>query len=294
MRESEPRRQGDAPEVEPKRLIEQGIAQLLDELRQGKSERLEKYLTFSARFHRYSAHNQLLIYLQCPEATYIAGYRAWQEMGYQVRRGEKGIRILAPRTHKTIDPETGEEQVTMYFGTATVFDASQLANLAERPVPTFFTPLLDDQQELYERLARVVNEDGIALEETQTRMAQGYSAAQRIVLKEGLDSRSKILTLLHEYTHELLHWTPPGRQQTMQAKECQAEAVSYVVAHHLGIYNPFSADYLQHWGTTPKELMAELETVRRTSAYIIDRLESPLGEQGDRAPPSDSADLQMP
>jgi hypothetical protein len=78
--------------------IDQGVHSLLSELQQGKSERLERYLAFSARFHRYSLHNQLLIYLQCPQATHVAGYRAWQETGYQVRRGEQGIRIVRRMT----------------------------------------------------------------------------------------------------------------------------------------------------------------------------------------------------
>jgi hypothetical protein len=83
-----------------------------------------------------------------------------------------------------------------------------------------------------------------------------------------------VLTLLHEYAHELLHWNTKGREQPLELKECHAEAVSYVVARHFTIHNPFSADYLQHWGTTPKELVAELDVVRRTAAYIIDRIEN--------------------
>ena len=105
--------------------------------------------------------------------------------------------------------------------------------------------------------------------------AQGYSAGGRIVIREGLASRNKVLTLIHEYAHELLHWGADGKRQAKAVKECHAEAVSYVVAHHFGIHNPFSADYLHSWGATAKELLAELETVRRTAAYIIDQLEKP-------------------
>ncbi len=262
-------------EADPHSVINQGIEQLLAEMQQGRSARLENYLAFTARFHRYSAHNQMLIFMQCPNATYVAGYKTWQEMGYQVARGQKGIRILAPRPYKKVNAETQEEEARIYFVTVAVFDASQLADLDKTPLPRFFTPLADDQQELYARVAQVVAEDGIIINEENTGRAQGYSAGGRIGLTESLGSRNKLLTLVHEYAHELLHWDQDGKRQSKQVKECHAEAVSYVVAHHFGIHNPFSADYLQSWGNTPKELLAELEIVRRTAAYIIDRIEQP-------------------
>ena len=149
------------------------------------------------------------------------------------------------------------------FVVVSVFDASQLANLAEKPLPVFFKPLADDQQALYARLKEVVQADGIRIEEEPLGRTQGFSQGRRIVIRDGLDSRSGVLTLLHEYAHELLHWQGTGRQQALKVKECHAEAVSYVVAHHFGIRNPFSADYLQQWGNTPN---------------------GPLGGTGSRAP----------
>lgn len=254
--------------------VDSGIHDLLSEMQQGRSERLERYLEFTSRFHRYSPFNQLLILQQCPQATRVASYRKWQELGYQVRRGERAIRIYAPRPYSHQVPETGELEQRVYFVPVPVFDSSQLANLDEKPLPTFFTPLPDDQNGLYRRLVEVVRASGVQVSEEPLANTQGYSAGGRIAIRTGLDSRSQLLTLLHEYAHELLHWKPAGKANPIAIKECHAEAVSYVVAHHFGIHNPFSADYLQHWGTTPKELFAELEVVSRTSAYIIDRLES--------------------
>lgn len=278
-----------APSREPQVLVEQGIGRLLDELRQGKSERLEQYLVFVARFHRYSLQNQMLILMQCPRATYVAGYKTWQAMGYQVRRGEQGIRVLAPRPYTRRDALTGEETERIAFKAVSVFDASQLANLGEQPLPAFFTPLADDQGALYARLLAVVQADGIAVREEFTRLAQGYSAKGRIAIREGLDSRNRVLTLLHEYTHELLHWDEQGKEQTQPVQECQAEAVAYVVAQHFGIHSPFSADYLLRWGTTPQELMAELEVVRRTAGQIIERVECPAREPAPQAEPAADA-----
>jgi hypothetical protein len=274
-------------EVALRGRVDEGVRALLDELQQGKSERLLRYLEFTARFHRYSVHNQILIYLQYPQATFVAGYRRWQELGYLVRKGERGIRILAPRPYQRTDPETNEKKEAIYFVSVPVFDDSQLANVDEKPLPSFFTPLADDQQELYARLVQVVQQDGIHVAEDELGLTQGYSIGRRIAVRAGLDSRNRFLTLLHEYTHELLHWNRQGREQPLKVKECHAEAISYVVAHHFGIHNPFSADYMQQWGNTDKEFLTELDVVRRGAAYIIERLETSPDEKA-------SADGELP
>ncbi len=269
------REHGQAAEIDARNLLDQGVEQLLLELQRGRSERLERYLAFTARFHHYSANNQMLIYIQCPHASFVAGYRTWQEMGYQVAKAQKGIRILAPQPHKRTNKETGEEEQVLSFRTVSVFDVSQLVNVAERPLPTFFAALSDDQQALYEKLVQAIREDGISIVESWTGLAQGYSAGKKIVLREGMDSRNRVLTLIHEYVHELRHWGIEAKDQPRQVQECHAEAVAFVVAHRFGIHSPYSADYLQNWGTTPQELKAELEVVRKTAAYIIDRVEKP-------------------
>jgi N-terminal domain of anti-restriction factor ArdC len=268
-------RYANHPQAENKLLtqIDGGVRQLLEEMQQGKSERIGRYLEFTARFHRYSVNNQMLIYLQCPHATFVAGYRKWQEMGYQVAQGQKGIRILAPRPYQVTDEETEETHDRIRFVSVAVFDVSQLANVEENPLPVFFTPLADDQQEISARLTQVMEEDNIQVGEESTGLAQGYSSSGHVGVRVGMDSTNRVLTLIHEYAHELLHWDAEGKRQETRVKECHAEAVSYVVAHHFGIHNPFSSDYLQNWGNTPKDLLEELDTVRRTAAYIIDRIE---------------------
>lgn len=259
--------------------IDGGIRQLLHEMQQGKSERLAQYLAFTSRFHRYSVNNQMLIWLQCPQATFVAGYRKWQEMGYQVDRGQKGIRILAPRPYHVTDEETQETREVVRFVATSVFDVSQLANVQDKPLPFFFTPLADDRSELSARLVRVMEEDRIRVREDSPGLAQGFSGRGRVGIREGMDSTNKFLTLVHEYAHELLHWSADGQRQELRVKECHAEAVSYIVAHHFGIHNPFSSDYLQHWGNTPQDLLTELDTVRRTAAYVLERLEKE-GQEG--------------
>src|SRR5215469_1961392 len=202
-------------------LLTRSFEALVAELEQGCSERLERYLRFTARFYRYSPLNQALIFEQMPEATRVAGYRTWQKLGYQVAKGAKGVRILAPRPYIRLDARTGEDQSAIFFASVAVFDAFQLVPDPERPVPVFFEPLADDQQALYERLVAVVRNDGISVTESvHTEGAQGYSANKRIVLKPRLGSRSKVLVLLHEWGHELLHWGEDRAQFTKVVKEC--------------------------------------------------------------------------
>ncbi len=263
--------------------MQAGVQALLTELRQGKSERLLACLNFGAKFHRYSPNNQHLILLQCMrrgiEPEYVAGFTTWKRLNYAVKKGEKGIAILAPRpfsVKKTVDgEETGEEQHFLAFRIVYVFADTQVEPLKEGmpPFPEFFTPLQGDHEHLFNRLAEVVREDGIALAERALGGAQGMSLKGRVLLTTGLDSTRKFLVLIHEYAHELLH---KGVSLDKTVKECQAEAVSYIVAHHFGVHNPFSSDYLQMWGNDEQTLLAEIETVQRTASTIIDRMEQPF------------------
>ena len=270
-------------------LLTRSFEALVAELAQGRSERLERYLRFTARFYRYSPLNQALIFEQMPDATRVAGYRTWQKLGYQVAKGAKGIRILAPRPYTRLDAKTGEAKDAIFFASVAVFDASQLVPDPEHPVPTFFAPLADDQQALLQRLVATIKHDGISVSESvHTHGAEGYSANKRIVVKPGLDSRSKVLVLLHEWGHELLHWGDDREQFTKVVKECQAEATAFVVAAHLGLENPYSADYLTTWGTKPDVLRAQLEAVSRAATHMIERLH-PAKEEPTEEPAEDAA-----
>jgi hypothetical protein len=112
-------------EPELKTMVADSISSLAGELAQGKSERLEAYLSFASRFHKYSRANQWLIMLQNPDATRVGSYKKWQDEGYQVAKGQTGIRILAPRFQKTEDKETGEEKrIVIGYYPVSIFDVS--------------------------------------------------------------------------------------------------------------------------------------------------------------------------
>ena len=255
--------------------LQVGAKELLAELCQGKSERLQELIKFSAKFYRYSPVNQRLIQVQCItrgiDAEHVASFTDWKARNYSVKKGERGIAIYQPRPYRKANRVTGEETEKLYFKVAYVFANTQVVPMHPDvpPLPTFFTELQGDCEALYNRLAEVVKDNGIQLIEEDT-YGQGYSAKGLIGLKKGLDSTNRFLTLIHEYAHELLH---ADSKLGKRAKECQAEATSYIVAYHFGVNNPFSSDYLQTWGNDEKSLAEELDVVQKTAATIIKKME---------------------
>jgi antirestriction protein ArdC len=257
--------------------VRDGLQALAAELAAGQGERLRAVLDFAGRFHRYSLGNQALIRAACPTATYVAGYRTWQKLGYQVRKGERGIRILAPRPYKRATDD-GEEEQRLSFAAVAVFDAGQLTETPALPVHR--TSLPDDQQERYAAVLAAVRAEGIRVEERDDLgSAEGYSAGGVIALRRGLDSRNGLLILVHEWSHEILH---KGEAKTLARarKEAQAEATAYVVGRHFGLAHPFAAEYLQSWRVlTLDDLERELDVVLRAAGHIIDRLEAGSREE---------------
>jgi hypothetical protein len=110
MPEDRERKYGTPPKIDLKNPTARGIEPLLEGLQQGTAQRLDDYLAFTARFHRFSVSHQLLVYMQRPDTTWVADYVKWQDMTCPVARGEKGIYILAPRTYKCIYKNTEEEE----------------------------------------------------------------------------------------------------------------------------------------------------------------------------------------
>ena len=141
--------------------LEQGIDGILD------SQSFADYLTTMAKFHHYSFGNVMLIRLQNPEATQVAGYRRWKQLGRQVKLGEKGIKILVPHIKKQTDEETGEEEILVRnFGLGTVFDVSQTEGepLPEPPVAHEIRESTDAGVTLFGHLMRFVEGEGVTVE----------------------------------------------------------------------------------------------------------------------------------
>ena len=200
-----------------KNLSDAAITRLMEALERGQSEALKAYLGVMSRFHKYSWGNCLLIYSQRPDATHVAGFHAWLKLRRYIRKGEKGIVILAPMIgRKKSDDELTEDEQTRLFGfrAAHVFDVSQTGG---EPLPEF-AAITGDPQDYTERLKRFVAGQGIALEyDGRIAPAKGMSSGCKITLLPDLPSAEHFAVLVHESAHELLHRGERRSQTSIQS-----------------------------------------------------------------------------
>ncbi len=158
----------------------------------------------------------------------------------------------------------------MGFRPAPVFDASQLANLDEKPLPSIFTPLPDDVEELYQRVRVRIEAERIMVEERPLPMGvQGVSLGGTIFVRPGLDSRNRLAVLLHELAHELAHRGEAQRAKPVALRELEAESTAYVVGAALGLDIPHSADYLLGYGMDAAALRATLGTIQALVRRVL-------------------------
>ncbi|MDP9358714.1 MAG: ArdC-like ssDNA-binding domain-containing protein [Chloroflexota bacterium] len=251
--------------------VDAACERLAQQLAAGHTEAYLQFLSFHAKFHRYSAANALLILSQRPDATRVAGLSTWNRLGYRVRAGEKAIWIWAPVLRKVEDNVTGEERETLVgFRPAPVFDAAQLANLDQKPLPSLFTPLPDDVEPLYQQIRKRIEGERIVVEERPLPMGvQGVSLGGTIFVRRGLDSRNRLAVLLHELAHELAHRGEAQRTKPVALRELEAESTAYVVGAALGLEVPHSADYLLGYGLDATALRAALGAVQVLARQML-------------------------
>ena len=181
--------------------VGKAVDTLVAEVEAGHSARLAAYLAAMGRFHRYSLGNVLLIGMQCPQATHVAGFRAWQRLGRRVRNGERGIRIMAPIVRRPKVDEDDSKRVVA-FKTVCVFDVSQTDG---KPLPELGR-VVGDAGEFVERSKVLVGDHGIELQYANLAAhVDGWSSGGRIGIREGLASAEEFSVLVHEFAHELLH-----------------------------------------------------------------------------------------
>lgn len=231
------------------------------------NQRLMDYLAFCARFHRYSLYNTCLIYSQFPEATRVAGYRRWQQMGRQVKKAEKGIAILAPIFTRRKD-EDDDDRAIRGFMAVHVFDESQTegADLPQDPMLTMGTC----HEDLVGRLLGFAEAKGIQVVTGSVGGAYGSSAGGKITLDPKLVGADRFAVLVHEVAHEILHHgdNKPDRK----TGEIQAETTAHIVCSHFGI--PSAApNYLFAQGATGDEIITQLNPLVNTIQTIIAALE---------------------
>ena len=297
----------------------QKVKEITDKLEEGlkelfESEKYKKYLSTMSKFHNYSFNNTLLIALQRPDASLVAGYQAWQKnFNRHVKRGEKGIRILAPAPYKIkeerdkLDPVTGEvmldkdgmpqtEEVEVKipaFRAVSVFDVAQTEG---EPLPELEAKELLSTVEGYEDFIKAVTYVApvpIGFEDIPG-ASKGYFniGENRIAVQEGMSESQTLKTMVHETAHSMLHNKEVNREDILapakdrNSKEVEAESIAFTVCNHFGIdTSDYSFGYIAGWssGKDMKELKSSLDTIRRTASELITGIEEQLKElQRDR------------
>ena len=281
--------------------LEQGIKELFE------SERFKEYLRTMSKFYNYSFNNTLLIAMQKPEATYVAGYTSWQRnFDRQVMKGEKGIKILAPAPYKTqeerekIDPVTQKpvigadgnavtetvEVLRPAFKVVSVFDVSQTDG---KELPDIIVDELKGTVENYEAFFDALKQESpvpISFEDIPGGAKGFFSPVEsRIAIQEGMSEIQTVKTAIHEIAHAKLHAFKPDEKAAPEdkkdrhTKEVEAESVAYTVCQRYGIEtSDYSFGYIAGWssGKETKELKSSLDTIRKTAAEMIEGIDAKL------------------
>jgi hypothetical protein len=278
------------------------VEYLAQSLESGHSEVLTQYLGAMAQFHTYSFGNVMLIARQKPDATNVAGIRAWNSLGRFVKRGEKGILILAPMVgHRRsrqneiatdIDTDNSADErkrvaQLIGFRAVYVFDISQTEG---KELPTL-TEVQGDVSGYRERLIEFVESQGVELNYSERiAPAKGLSHGGKITLLSGMQPAEEFSTLVHEIGHEMLHRGDRRTLTTKKVRETEAEAVAFVVCRAVGLQTgTASADYIQLWHGDANLLRESLEAVQQTAAVILGGI-TPKPEEAQESEPSSEPD----
>jgi antirestriction protein ArdC len=253
-----------------KEITDKATEQLVAALNAGRSEALTGYLQAIGRFHRYSLHNVLLIASQKPNASYVAGFRTWNELGRFVKKGEKGILILAPIVRRKAENEDDRQQDSASvagFRAAYVFDITQTDG---QELPQIGI-VQGDPRDYRERLRSFAEAQGISIEySSEIAPARGTSNGGQIRLVPGQSPAEEFSTLAHELAHELLHRGDRRSSTSRRIRETEAEATAFVVCHGAGLETgSASCDYIQLWNGDAQLLIESLGHVRQAASEML-------------------------
>lgn len=284
--------------------LEQGILEVFE------SERYKEYLRVMSRFHHYSFNNTMLIALQKPDASLIAGFSAWKNShGRTVKKGEKGIRIIAPAPFKVkqemekLDPKTNmslvgadgkavteEKEITIpAYKVVSVFDVSQTEG---KELPSIGVNELTGDVSQYEDFFTALKKASpvpIALEHIAG-SAHGYYhlAEKRIAIDDNMSELQTLKTAIHEIAHAKLHdidLNAPKEEKenrpNQRTREVEAESVAYTVCQHYGLdTSDYSFGYVAGWSSDKElsELKDSLETIRLAASELIDSIDGHFKE----------------
>jgi len=235
----------------------------------------QRMLKLASRFHQYSANNVFLIMLQRPDATRVAGYRAWHDMGRQVRKGERGIRILAPFLYRYKVGDDGTEVShtgIRGFTTANVFDVSQTEGDALPDVrPTLLEG--DDVTGLWDSLSVQVKAAGYTVEQGDCSGSNGWTdhRMRTVRVRADVSDAQSAKTLAHELTHVLLHPDTSEYFRCRGRSEVEAESVAFLVCQAAGLVSDgYSWPYIAHWSG------GDSQVVRDAAGRVVDAAQTIL------------------
>lgn len=255
--------------AEAERLHEQ-IGTQLQELTDG--EGWAQFLRMATRFHHYSLSNLLLIQVQRPGATRVAGYRQWQQHGRQVKKGEQGIRIFGYSTKRVTPDEDGpeaEERRVALYPVLNVFDIAQTEPMDGVPEAADIAPRLrgGDDAGIFDATTAWLGEQGWTVNREHLNGADGMSifdGSHRVLIHDRLEPAHEAVTVLHESAHVLLHAQVTDYRQHQGIYETEAESVAYIVAGVLGLDTAAnSIGYIAGW------TLGDLDTVKATAEHVL-------------------------
>lgn len=278
------------------------VRELHDQLAEGvaalaSDEDWRRWLDVAARFHDYSPTNTLLIMLQRPDATQVAGYRKWQELGRQVRKGERGIQIMVPSV-RSCRPCDGDGELDggkcahcggsgrlLRFRVGHVFDVSQTEGDELPAPPRLSMSRGSDPAGVYGALAELVRGEGYTVERGDpTEGAPGAlgvtdHVARSVVVGAWLDDAQAARVLAHELAHVLLHNPETGRRDAREVIEVEAESTAYVVSRALGVEgsgDSFSLSYVTGWsGGDVAVVRGVAERVQDAARRVLEAVDVP-------------------
>ena len=256
-----------------------------------------KFLSFQAQFYNYSFGNAMLIFSQNPNATYVKGYKAWNQLGRYVKKGSKGLAILAPCIRKVEvfkepenknlyhDEEAEKEirKVVSGFRIAYVYDIADTDG-DDSMLPVLVTGLAgnsEQEKEIYERLLGVISKEHCVQEVSGTASKGSFNLETKVIsIRDDLEYLQKIKTLLHEYAHLLDFQMHPEDDISRNRRELIAESVAFIVSLRLGLdTSRYSMSYIKSWLKDKEELKIIADSVQKIAYTII----TELAESSDSA-----------
>lgn len=244
------------------------------------SDRYKDILRVMSKFHNYSFNNSMLILLQCPQASYIAGYKSWQSNFHrQVKKGAKAIHIIAPIKYKAKNEETGEEEERTGFKATSVFDISDTYQIPDlEPVQIGITDLEGNVENFKDFISTLekISPVPVSYELFKDKSLKGcYSDTEKkITIQDGMTERQTVKTLIHEVAHSMLHTKEllEKDKKDRKQRELEAESIAFIVCDHFHISTEdYSFPYILSWTGegVQEQLRKSMDTIQKTADTII-------------------------